>query len=147
MAKNKDKFKFDISISQDLYEWADPDKLQEARKAAVEAAGMVWSDETKELTREEDHIDTSFYVNSIGYVSTIPERNKSGQGGKQATEADVIYNLEESMNETSLKIGSAVPYAAALEKRFGLMARGLDRAKPRMERVSDYQVKKKLGLL
>ncbi|MET3689888.1 hypothetical protein ABIC37_005438 [Priestia megaterium] len=146
MAKKKDKFKFDISISQELYEWADPDKLQEARKKAVEAAGMVWADETKELTREEDHIDTSFYINSIGYVSTIPERNKSGKGGREATQADVIYSLEESMNETSLKIGSAVPYAAALEKRFGLMARGLDRAKPRMERVSDFQIKKILGI-
>ena len=64
MAK-KDGMKFDIKISQDLYEWADPDKLREAREAAVTAAGMVWADETKELTRRENHIDTSLYVNSI----------------------------------------------------------------------------------
>lgn len=143
----RQNLKFNITISQDLYEWADSEKLKEARKNAVEAAGMVWADETKELTREENHIDTSLYVNSIGYVSNFAETNKSGKGGRQATEADVIYNLEESQNETTLQIGSAVKYAEHLEKRFGLMARGLDRATPRMNRVSDYQIKKALGLL
>lgn len=146
MAKRQ-SLKFDITISEDLYEWADPEKLKEARRKAVEAAGMVWADETKELTREEDHIDTSLYINSIGYVSTIPQGNKSGREGRQATQADVIHEIEEGENETSLKIGSSVIYAGSLEKRFALMARGLDRAKPRMERVSDYQIKKTLGLL
>lgn len=146
MAK-KDDLKFNINISQDLYEWADPKKLREARKAAVTAAGMVWADETKDLTREEDHIDTSLYINSIGYVTNFPDTNKSGQGSRQATETDVINELEEDSNSTILHIGSAVEYADDLEKRFALMARGLDRAKPRMEQVSDYQVKKTLGIL
>lgn len=146
MAK-KDDLKFHIDISPELYEWADPEKLKEARKNAVTAAGMVWADETKEITREENHIDTSLYINSIGYVTTFPETNKSGDGKKIASESDVIYELEEDSNQSTLHIGSAVKYAEALEKRYGLMARGLDRAKPRMEQVSDYQVKKTLGIL
>jgi len=145
MAK-KENLKFDLTISQDLYEWADPEKLKEGRRKAVEAAGMVCADETKELTREENHVDTSLYINSIGYVSNIPETNKSGREGRQATQADVIYDLNEAANETSLKIGSAVKYAEPLEKRYGLMARGLDRAKPRMNQVADFQIKKALGL-
>ena len=145
MAK-KDDLKFNINISQDLYEWADPRKLREARKNSVTAAGMVWADETKELTREEDHIDTSLYINSIGYVSNFPETNKSGQGSRQATQADVINELEEDSESTTLHIGSAVEYADDLEKRFALMARGLDRAEQRMEQVADYQVKKTLDI-
>ena len=144
---NKDNLKFDINISQDLYEWADPRKLREARKNAVTAAGIVWADETKELTREEDHIDTSLYINSIGYVTNFPDTNKSGQGSRQATEADVINELEENPDSTVLSIGSAVEYADDLEKRFALMARGLDRAEQRMNQVSDYQIKKTLGIL
>lgn len=143
----KSNMKFDVNISQDLYEWADPQKLKEARKNAVTAAGMVWADETKDLVREEDHIDTSLYINSIGYVTNFPETNKSGQGSRQATEADVINELEEDARSTILRIGSAVEYADHLEKRYALMHRGLDRAKPRMEQVSNYQVKKTLGLL
>jgi len=146
MAK-KDNLKFDINISQDLYEWADPRKLREARKNAVTAAGIVWADETKELTREEDHIDTSLYINSIGYVTNFPDTNKSGQGSRQATESDVINELEENPDSTVLSIGSAVEYADDLEKRFALMARGLDRAEQRMNQVSDYQIKKTLGIL
>lgn len=146
MAK-KDNLKFDIKISQDLYEWADPQKLKEARKNAVTAAGMVWADETKDLVREENHIDTSLYINSIGYVSSFPETNKSGQGSRQATEADVINELEEDAQTTILHIGSAVEYAPHLEKRYAIMHRGLDRATPRMNQVADYQVKKTLGIL
>ena len=115
MAK-KDNLKFHIDISPELYEWADPEKLKEARKNAVTAAGMVWA-------------------------------NKSGDGKKIASESDVIYELEEDNDQSILHIGSAVKYAESLEKRYGLMARGLDRAKPRMEQVSDYQVKKTLGIL
>lgn len=143
----KGNFKFDMHISEDLYEWSDPRKLREARKNAVTAAGMVFADETKELTREEDHIDTSLYINSIGYVTNFPETNRSGQGSRQATEADVINEIEEDSQSTILHIGSAVEYADDLEKRFALMARGLDRAKPRMEDVANYQVKKTLGLI
>lgn len=143
----KDNLKFNIDISQDLYEWADPKKLKKARSKAVEAAGVVWADETKELTQVENHIDTSLYINSIGYVTNFPDTNKSGQGSRQATQADVIHELEESPDTTTLRIGSAVSYADDLEKRFALMNRGLDKAKPRMSQVADYQVKKALGLL
>lgn len=115
-------------------------KLREARKRAVEAMGMVWADETKQLTRDEEHVDTSLYINSIGYVTNIPATGKSGKGERNATEADVIHELEELQDKTRLTIGSNVDYAEDLEKRFHLMARGLDIAKPRMKMVADVQV-------
>lgn len=121
------------------------EKLKEARKKSVEAMGMVWSDETKELTRNEDHVDTGLYINSIGYVTNTPGTNKSGQGERAATEADVIYDLQEG-DKTTLIIGSNVGYAESLEKRFSLMARGLDRAEPRMKTVAQTQVKKVFDL-
>lgn len=136
-----------INIEVDLFKQADyRERLTEARLKAVEAAGMVWSDTTKELTRNEDHIDTSLYVNSIGYITNTPATNKSGKGEKQATQDDVIYDIKEESDKTALKIGSNVSYAEHLEKRFSLMARGLDIAKPRMKAVADFQVKKALGL-
>lgn len=117
------------------------EKLREARIKAVQAMGMVWSDEAKEITREDDHIDTGLYVNSIGYLTNFPSTNKSGKGSEQATEADVINQITDYTHTTRLKIGSKVKYAEPLEKRYNIFARALDRAKPEMQRVADTQVK------
>lgn len=121
-------------------------QLKEARIRAVEAAGMAWADETKEITREDNHIETSLYINSIGYVTDFPHDPNDKKGKRQATEADVIYEVSEGDDKTTLKIGSAVSYAEILEKRYNLMARGLDRAEPRMKQVADTQIKRTLGI-
>ncbi|MFI8709944.1 hypothetical protein ACIGHG_23530 [Bacillus sp. NPDC077411] len=118
-----------------------PGKLKEARKNAVEAAGRVWADEAKVITQEDDHIDTSLYINSIGYLTTIPYTNKSGKGERVATEADVVHELTESTTSTKLETGSDVTYAAPLEARYNIMARALDRAEPRMQQVAETQVR------
>lgn len=118
-----------------------PGKLKEARQKAVEAAGMVWADEAKEVTQEDNHIDTSLYINSIGYLTNIPYTNKSGKGERDATEADVVHELTEEESKTTLEIGSDVSYAAPLENRYNIMARALDRAEPRMQQVAETQVR------
>lgn len=118
-----------------------PGKLKEARQKAVEAAGMVWADEAKEVTQEDNHIDTSLYINSIGYLTSIPYTNKSGKGERDATEADVVHELTESETKTNLEIGSDVSYASHLENRYNIMARALDRAEPRMQQVAETQVR------
>lgn len=139
--------KKDLNIDIDVNEYraANRAKLNQAKKKAVEAMGMVWADETKELTRNEDHVDTSLYINSIGYVTHTHATNKSGKGGRSATRADVIYDLKDG-DKTTLIIGSNVQYAEKLEKRFSLMARGLDRAEPRMKNVAETQIKRALDL-
>lgn len=109
-----------------------PHKLNAARKNAVEAAGMVWADEAKDITTVEDHIDTGFYVNSIGYATGTPN--------------NPLYELQQSSNQTVLKIGADVEYAEVLEKRYSIMARALDVAQDRMLRVAETQVKNTLGL-
>ncbi|WP_342761988.1 hypothetical protein [Bacillus sp. BR3(2024)] len=118
-----------------------PGKLKEARQKAVEAAGMVWADEAKEVTQEDNHIDTSLYINSIGYLTNIPYTNKSGKGERDATEADVVHELTESEAQTTLEIGSDVSYASHLENRYNIMSRALDRAEPRMQQVAETQVR------
>jgi len=122
--------KFEIKLDSNAVDWFTkiaPDKLREARKKAVESAGIVWSDEAKSITREEDHIDTGLYVNSIGYSTGSPSKP--------------IHELEEATNETVLLTGADVEYAATLEKRYGIMARAIDRGKDRMQKVAEEQVK------
>lgn len=137
---------FNINLDKKALDFKNknPELLKEARKRAVEAAGMVWADSTKRVTQEDDHIDTSLYINSIGYVTNFPEQNKSGQGKRAATQQDVVYELTETPDTTTLEIGSNVEYAALLEKKYNLMARGLDRARPRMETVANFQIQKTL---
>ena len=130
-----------LQFNEEAYIWGNPEKGKEARLKAVEAAGMVWADETKELVMAEDHIDTSLYINSIGYVTDYPE-DSTGTGKVYAGQDDVIYEIEEGEDITRLRIGSAVSYAEHLEKRYSLMARGLDLAKPRMRQVAKYQIEK-----
>lgn len=144
-----DGVNFNVKLDRralDFFRSEAPEKLKEARKRAVEAAGMIWSDETKQITRDEGHVDTSLYINSIGYVTNMPSTNKSGKGERNASQADVIYNLEENQSKTTLKIGSNVEYAEDLEKRYHLMARGLDVAKPRIRENAERVVKNTLGL-
>lgn len=109
-----------------------PQRLIEAREKAVHAMGMVWADETKDLTRAENHIDTGLYINSIGYSTGSP--------------SSPFYEMQQDRNQHTLLIGADVAYAESLEKRFGLMARGLDISKSRMKKVAEAQVRKSLEL-
>jgi hypothetical protein len=107
-----------------------PHKLAEAKQRAVEAMGKVWADETKELTRNEGHIQTGLYVNSIGYNS-----------GPPASDGDVIHKIVDKNGKTILETGSNVAYAGFLEKKYNLMARGLDISSERMQKVAKTQIK------
>lgn len=124
----------------DYFKREAPEKLREARKNAVTAAGMVWADTAKEITRDEDHIVTGLYINSIGYLTNIPGK----EDGQLATEAEVIHELTEEQTRTTLNIGSDVAYAGYLEKKFNIMARALDDAEDRIKSVVNTQVKKTL---
>lgn len=135
MARRQNDVQFSIEMDRRTFEWFNrtaPSKLKEARNKAVEAAGMVFADTAKAITTEEDHIDTGLYVNSIGYSTGTP--------------SNPIYDMKSGASETNLDIGADVRYAEPLEKRYGIMARGLDRGKERMERVAETQVKRILGL-
>ena len=127
-------FQMDPNILRSL----DDTQMKTARQKAVQAAGMVWADETKEIVREDNHIDTGLFVNSIGYATT--------GGTVPATASDVVNEMTSERDTTTLKIGSSVIYAAPLEKKYNLMARGLDRAQARMQQVADHQLKRGLGL-
>lgn len=134
MAK-KEGINIAVTIDQRALRWFGnyaPQKLVEAKKKAVESAGMVWADEAKGITRAEDHIDTGFYVNSIGYSTGSP--------------SNPLYELQEGSGKTTLRIGADVEYAATLEKRYSIMARGLDVGQSRMRQVAETQVKNTLGL-
>lgn len=123
------------STTVKYFEKTMPKQLEKARKDAVEAAGMVWADEAKSITRADGHIDTGLYVNSIGYVT-----------GSPATEADVINELKERRSKTTLRTGSGVDYASHLEKRYNIMARGIDNSEKRIGKVAAEAVKRRLGL-
>lgn len=134
MAK-KDGIQFNVDIDQnalDFFQREAPQKLVEARTAAVEAMGMVWADRAKRITREEDHIDTGLYVNSIGYST--------------GSNSEPLYELESGMDKTSLRIGADLSYAGTLEKRYAIFARALDTSEDRMKNVAETQVKNILQL-
>lgn len=134
MAKTGVRIQIEIDKRAESYFKTFPNKLVKARKEVVETAGKIWADETKSITREENHIDTGLYVNSIGYSSGSP--------------SDPQWDLKEGGSKTTLTAGtgSSVSYAVFLEGRFNLMARGLDRAKPRFEKVLGNVVKRNLEL-
>jgi hypothetical protein len=128
--------KFQINVDKDtvnFFQKEMPQKLKEARKKAVEAAGKVWADEAKRITRNDNHIVTGLYVNSIGYNT-----------GSPASEADVVNEITEDSTSTTLETGSNVAYAAVLEKRYNIMGRALDSSQNRMAKVAETQVKKTL---
>lgn len=128
------KFNVNLSPEAEAYFRKFPDKLKKARKECVERAGMIWSDETKEITTQENHIDTGLYVNSIGYSTGTP--------------SDPKWDLSETNKGTKLTVGvgSRVDYAIHLEKRYNLMARGLDRSKDRIRANMWRAVKRNLEL-
>lgn len=135
MARRSTGLNLEIDVDRATYNWFGrnaPAKLKEARKKAVEAAGMVWADTAKAITTEEDHIDTGLYVNSIGYSTGSPSKP--------------IHDFEETAGATHLDTGADVRYAEPLEKRYGIMSRALDRGKTRMQNVAETQVKNILGL-
>lgn len=109
-----------------------PNKLKEAREKSVKAMGMVWADQAKEITTQENHIDTGLYVNSIGYATGNP--------------AQPLYDFSESSNKSELVIGANVSYAGTLEKRYTIFARALDVGQSRMKSVAETQIKNILGL-
>ncbi|MBD8013888.1 hypothetical protein [Planococcus wigleyi] len=129
---------FHFQMDQNILRNFDDTQMKAARERAVEAAGLAWADETKEIVREDNHIDTGLFVNSIGYVTT--------GGTVPATASDVVNEMTSERDKTTLKIGSSVVYAAPLEKKYNIMARGLDRAQERMQRVADTQLKRDLRL-
>jgi Bacteriophage HK97-gp10, putative tail-component len=110
-----------------------PERLKEARERAVTAMGMTWADGAKRITRDDNHIDTGLYINSIGYNTGAP-----------ASEDDTIFELTHSGDETNLKIGSGVHYAPYLEKRYNIFARALDTEHDNMMRVGRVQIERTL---
>ena len=129
-----DGMKFKMKIDKKTLRWFQktaPQKLATAKKKAVQAAGMAWADRTKEITRNEGHVDTGLYVNSIGYKTGAP-----------ATDADVVHRINDRHGKTTLITGSNVAYASYLEKRFNIMADGLDQAADRMNKVAQEQIKR-----
>lgn len=118
--------------AMNFFQQSAPAKLREARSKAVEAAGMVWADTAKQITRDDNHIVTGLYLGSIGYATGI------------ASESDVVRELREEPTKTTLKTGSNVAYAASLEKRYNILARALDEGKSRMQTVAETQIKKVL---
>lgn len=142
----KKNLKFDFKIDQSVKDQLSPERLKEARRNAATAAAIAWADETKEIVREDNHIDTSLYINSIGYLTDIPAQDKTGKDSRTATQNDVVHELIEDADTTILLTGSGVSYAEILEKRYNIMARGLDRASERMDRVAQVQIQKTLDL-
>lgn len=128
--------KFNVKIdakTKRYFEKTMPDKLDTAKKKAVEAMGMKWADQAKMLTRDEGHIDTGLYVNSIGYNS-----------GSPASDKDVIHEIVDKNGKTILKTGSNVAYASYLEKKYNIMGRALDASQEDMTNVAKAQIKKAL---
>lgn len=133
MARSNISFNMQIDAQAMRYfQHTAPQKLREARKKAVTAAGMAWADEAKRLTRSENHIDTGLYINSIGYATGEPN--------------NPLYEMTESPGKTVLEIGADVAYAGSLEKRYALFARSLDTAQKRMKNVAQTQIKNVLEL-
>jgi Bacteriophage HK97-gp10, putative tail-component len=136
MAKNSGiDIKFDIKLDSRAiryFQKTAPERLQTAKRRAVEAAGIVWADEAKEITTNENHIDTGLYVNSIGYSTGSP--------------SSPYQETIENGSKTTLKIGANVEYAGHLERRYGIFARAIDLGQSRMNKVAQTQVKNTLGL-
>lgn len=127
-------FNFDIRIDRnalDYFKREMPEKLVEAREKMVEAAGMVWADDAKRITRDDDHIQTGLYINSLGYNT-----------GSPANESDVVNEIKKSGSKTTLTTGSNVAYAASLEKRFNIQARALDQSADKMGKVAETAAKR-----
>lgn len=137
MAKKKSGFKFDKKSQKFIDEFED--RLETAREKSAEAMGMVWADNSKLITLNEKHVQTGAYVNSIGYAS-----NFSDKDGNQGGVGQIIHDMNNETHKTVLTLGSGVEYAEVLEKKYNIMARGLDSSLDDMNVVGTAQVKKVL---
>lgn len=108
------------------------DQLKEARKAGVEAAREPFAAEAKRITVDEDHVDSSRYVNSISVLTDFPATNKTGRGTIKPTGDDIVNIITETRDVTKLETGTAVHYAPHLERRYNIIGRGLDNAEADM---------------
>lgn len=115
----------------------DKKKFQEVRENAVEAAGRVYADEAKKVTQAGGHIDTGFYINSIGFPTSYSGPNGNRVGPR-------IHQMDNSGSVTTLRIGSGVEYAIWLEKRYNIFAKSLNSAKSKMASVSAQYVEQML---
>nr|WP_088325953.1 hypothetical protein [Bacillus cereus] len=116
--------------------------LKEARVNAVEAAMYPFANEAKRLVRDEDHVDTSRYINSIGYRTDYPEVNKSGKGRILPSDEDIVHVLTETADKTILESGTAVPYSIYNEGRYNILARAMDNAEGDMHEAGIAEVHK-----
>jgi len=101
-------------------------KLEDIQKKALEGAIFRWETETKMITTLEKHVVTGRYRASINNNSSDDFSHPSVA---QSRPNDGIHEV---LKYNHIKAGSNVEYAASLEKKFGLMLRGLDRAKDKM---------------
>lgn len=114
--------------------------VQKASNDAVEAMGMVWSDNAKLMTRNDQHIDTGAYVNSIAYATSFPGKDGGFAVGAVINEKKALHMMEQ------ITLGSGVSYAVYLEKRYNIFARSLDASMAEMKRVGIEVFKRSLGV-
>lgn len=114
--------------------------VERASADAVEAMGMVWADNAKLLTRNDKHIDTGAYVNSIAYATSFPGKSGMVEVGPVINEKKALAMIQQ------LTLGSGVSYAVYLEKRYNLFARSLDASLSEMRRVGTEVFKRSLGV-
>lgn len=118
-----DRASIKLVIDKDMENFfkKNPTTWQKARERTVEAMGRVWADQSKQITRDDHHIDTGAYINSIGYPTSYV-----GPNGQEV--GRIIHDSQSEGNKSSIKMGSGVVYAQYLEKRYNIFARGLDAA-------------------
>ncbi|MDA2113232.1 hypothetical protein PDN20_29890 [Bacillus cereus] len=115
-------------------------QLKQARKAAVEAARKPFANEAKRITADEDHVDSSRYINSISERTDFPAVNKTGRGKISPSDGDIVNVLKETRDTTELETGTAVDYAHFVERRYNIIARGLDNAEPDMQDAASKEI-------
>lgn len=117
-------------------------QLKQARKASVEVAREPFAGEAKRITADEDHVDSSRYINSISVLTDFPATNKTGRGKIAPSSSDIVNILKESRDTTELETGTAVDYGHHVERRYNIIARALDNAEPDMHNVASKEILK-----
>ncbi|MDA1758329.1 hypothetical protein PDK30_25875 [Bacillus cereus] len=115
-------------------------QLKKARKVAVEAARKPFANEAKRITADEDHVDSSRFINSISERTDFPAVNKTGRGKISPSDGDIVNILTETRDTTNLETGTAVDYAHHVERRYNIIARGLDNAEPDMHNAASKEI-------
>lgn len=137
------RFAFEFSLDEKaaLFFEKSEERVRQASDNVVEATGMFWSDTAKTITRDDGHIDTGLYVNSIGYKTEF-----SSKDGVSLVDADgyVIHQKERDGDIVELQVGSSVEYADDLEKKYNIMARALDQTKEEMPKIAKKIIAKTL---